>query len=92
MREIRHRHSEPKGMIELLHISFSSVPDPGHHVEKVDFEKLETAQMKKIDSLIDMLDLKESDRVLEIGCGWGAFAIRGVQVSDGVCHVPRSGF
>ncbi|EPB65979.1 Cyclopropane-fatty-acyl-phospholipid synthase [Ancylostoma ceylanicum] len=55
--------------------------EPGHHVKKVDFEELEKAQLKKIDALIDMLDLKETDSVLEIGCGWGAFAIRGVQRS-----------
>ncbi|KIH46062.1 Cyclopropane-fatty-acyl-phospholipid synthase [Ancylostoma duodenale] len=55
--------------------------EPGHQVKKVDFEELEKAQLKKIDALIDMLDLKETDSVLEIGCGWGAFAIRGVQRS-----------
>ncbi|RCN37103.1 Cyclopropane-fatty-acyl-phospholipid synthase [Ancylostoma caninum] len=55
--------------------------EPGHHVKKVDFEELEKAQLRKIDALIDMLDLKETDSVLEIGCGWGAFAIRGVQRS-----------
>ncbi|XGW12260.1 hypothetical protein V3C99_013249, partial [Haemonchus contortus] len=54
---------------------------PGNRVEKVDFDELEKAQLKKIDALIDMLDLKETDKVLEIGCGWGAFAIRGVQRS-----------
>ncbi|PIO54499.1 Cyclopropane-fatty-acyl-phospholipid synthase, partial [Teladorsagia circumcincta] len=53
--------------------------EPGHCVKKVDFEELEKAQMKKIDALIDMLDLSENDKVLEIGCGWGAFAIRAVQ-------------
>ncbi|PIO59042.1 Cyclopropane-fatty-acyl-phospholipid synthase [Teladorsagia circumcincta] len=55
--------------------------EPGHCVKKVDFEELEKAQMKKIDALIDMLDLSENDKVLEIGCGWGAFAIRAVQRS-----------
>ncbi|VDL76198.1 unnamed protein product [Nippostrongylus brasiliensis] len=55
--------------------------EPGHPVAKVDFEELEAAQLKKIDALIDMLELTENDRVLEIGCGWGAFAIRAVQRS-----------
>ena len=39
---------------------------------------LEAAQYAKIDAMIDRLDLKPGDkkRVLEIGCGWGALAIR----------------
>ncbi|CAI4228569.1 unnamed protein product [Auanema sp. JU1783] len=40
---------------------------------------LESAQYKKIDALIDMMELDENCNVLEIGCGWGAFAIRAVQ-------------
>lgn len=34
-----------------------------------------------MDALIDMLDLKQTDKVLEIGCGWGACAVRAVKVS-----------
>lgn len=60
-------------------------------MKKVDFEELEKAQLRKIDALIDMLDLKETDSVLEIGCGWGAFAIRGVQVrSVSICESTHS--
>ncbi|KJH50413.1 Cyclopropane-fatty-acyl-phospholipid synthase [Dictyocaulus viviparus] len=58
--------------------------EPLEQVEKVDFEVLEQAQRRKMDQLIDMLDLKKSDRVLEIGCGWGACAIQAVKRSD--CH------
>ncbi|KAL6735324.1 hypothetical protein Aduo_005777 [Ancylostoma duodenale] len=50
-------------------------------VEKVDFTALEEAQFRKMDALIDMLDLKQTDKVLEIGCGWGACAIRAVKRS-----------
>ncbi len=37
---------------------------------------LSHAQQHKIDRILAMLDLKENDEVLEIGCGWGAFALR----------------
>ena len=37
-------------------------------------ETLEQAQINKYDRLIDMVNPKKGDRVLEIGCGWGGFA------------------
>ena len=37
------------------------------------------AQHAKLDRLIDKLDLKPSDHLLEIGTGWGALAIRAAQ-------------
>ncbi len=47
-------------------------------------DDLETAQRRKINHLLDRLDLKPGDRLLEIGCGWGTLAIqaarRGVSV------------
>ncbi|ETN74045.1 Cyclopropane-fatty-acyl-phospholipid synthase [Necator americanus] len=55
-------------------------PEPLEPVEQVNFEALEQAQIRKIDVLTDMLDLRPSDSVLEIGCGWGAFAVRAVKV------------
>ncbi len=36
-------------------------------------EDLETAQSKKLALVCDKLGLKEGDRVLDIGCGWGSF-------------------
>ncbi|CAI5441791.1 unnamed protein product [Caenorhabditis angaria] len=48
-------------------------------VTNFDFDVLEKAQYKKMDRLIEQLELKAEDHVLEIGCGWGAAAIRAVQ-------------
>jgi cyclopropane-fatty-acyl-phospholipid synthase len=47
-------------------------------------ESLELAQLRKVETLLDRLDLKPGQRLLEIGCGWGTLAIeaakRGVNV------------
>ncbi len=37
-------------------------------------ETLEAAQARKLDLLLDRLALKDGDRLLEIGCGWGSLA------------------
>jgi cyclopropane-fatty-acyl-phospholipid synthase len=39
-------------------------------------DSLEAAQARKIDRICERLDLQPSDRVLEIGSGWGGFAVR----------------
>jgi cyclopropane-fatty-acyl-phospholipid synthase len=38
-------------------------------------ESLEDAQLRKVHTLLDRLDLKPGQRLLEIGCGWGTLAI-----------------
>ncbi|VDO44814.1 unnamed protein product, partial [Haemonchus placei] len=48
-------------------------------VDEVDFRILEEAQNRKMDRLIGLLDLKTSERILEVGCGWGSCAIRAVK-------------
>ncbi len=49
-------------------------------------ESLEAAQTEKYRSMVDQMDAKPGDHVLEIGCGWGGFAEyaakeRGLQVT-----------
>jgi cyclopropane-fatty-acyl-phospholipid synthase len=39
-------------------------------------ETLEQAQEQKLDRIVQLLDLRGDERILEIGCGWGALAER----------------
>jgi len=39
-------------------------------------ETLEQAQEEKLDTVARKLALREGDRVLDVGCGWGAFPLR----------------
>lgn len=48
-------------------------------------QPLEDAQNEKLVSAIDMMNLSGGERVLEIGCGWGAMAERLIEKHD--CHV-----
>jgi cyclopropane-fatty-acyl-phospholipid synthase len=42
-------------------------------------EDLATAQLKKIDHILNKIDLRPGHSLLDIGCGWGALAIRAAQ-------------
>jgi len=39
-------------------------------------DSLATAQQNKIDRIIQLAEIDKTDHVLEIGCGWGSFAVR----------------
>lgn len=49
---------------------------------------LEQASIAKLDHLCRSLDLRRSDRVVEIGSGWGSFAIHAA--SEYGCHVTTT--
>jgi len=49
---------------------------------------LERAAQRKNQRLIDQLDLKADDHLLEIGTGWGGFAIQAAQTTG--CHVTTT--
>lgn len=52
-----------------MHYSSALFADPGDRAEP-----LEAAQRRKVDAVLDRLDLKDGARLLEIGCGWGGLA------------------
>ena len=57
---------------------FSLWLDPSLTYSSAIFEKkesnLESAQMNKYKKLLSLINPKEGDKILEIGCGWGGFA------------------
>lgn len=44
-------------------------------------DSLHQSQLNKIDALVAKAGIKQEHHVLEIGCGWGGFAIRAVQAT-----------
>jgi cyclopropane-fatty-acyl-phospholipid synthase len=63
--------------------------DPGMNYSSAIYsypgETLENAQRAKLDRVVDLLDLRGGERVLEIGCGWGGLADRMIERAG--CHV-----
>ncbi|MEK9803901.1 MAG: cyclopropane-fatty-acyl-phospholipid synthase family protein [Curvibacter sp.] len=48
-------------------------------------ETLEEAQLKKIDHILTKVQLQPGQRLLDIGCGWGALVIRAAQKFGARC-------
>lgn len=46
---------------------------------------LEAAQSRKIERILDLLDVRGGERILEIGCGWGTLAVRLAEA--GAAHI-----
>jgi len=48
-------------------------------------EDIDTAQLKKIDHILTKIQLQPGQRLLDIGCGWGALVIRAAQKFGAKC-------
>jgi len=53
-------------------------------------DSLEEAQLRKIRTLLDRLDIKPGQRLLEIGCGWGTLAIEAARRGASVVGLTLS--
>ena len=53
-------------------------------------DTLEAAQLHKISTLLDRLDLKPGQRVLEVGCGWGSLALEAAKRGEKVVGLTLS--
>ena len=53
-------------------------------------ESLEDAQLHKVRTLLDRLDLKSGQRLLDIGCGWGTLAIEAAKRGASVVGLTLS--
>jgi cyclopropane-fatty-acyl-phospholipid synthase len=52
--------------------------------------RLEEAQLRKIDGILDLADVRSGTRLLEIGTGWGTLAIRAAQRGARVTTITLS--
>jgi cyclopropane-fatty-acyl-phospholipid synthase len=53
-------------------------------------DSLESAQLHKVRTLLDRLDLKPGQRLLDIGCGWGTLAIEAAKRGASVVGLTLS--
>jgi cyclopropane-fatty-acyl-phospholipid synthase len=88
----RRRRREIAAHYDLGSELFARMLDPTMSYSCAVFERadmsLEEAQLAKLERVCEKLDLRPSDRVLEIGTGWGAFAIHAATTRG--CHVTTT--
>ena len=53
-------------------------------------DSLETAQLRKVHDLLDRLELKPGQRLLDVGCGWGTLAIEAAKRGASVVGLTLS--
>jgi cyclopropane-fatty-acyl-phospholipid synthase len=65
-------------------MTYSSACDVADDAPLTD-EQLESAQRRKWDRILELIEPARGDHVLEIGCGWGGFALHAAREAG--CHV-----
>ena len=88
----RRRRRDIAAHYDLGNELFSRMLDPTMSYSCALFEQegmtLEQAQVAKLERICEQLDLGPGDRVLEIGTGWGAFALHAAATRG--CHVTTT--
>lgn len=88
----RRRRRDIAAHYDLGNQLFSRMLDPTMSYSCAVFEHdamtLEQAQLAKLERVCEQLDLGPEDRVLEIGTGWGAFALHAAATRG--CHVTTT--
>ncbi|MGO9753048.1 MAG: class I SAM-dependent methyltransferase [Solirubrobacteraceae bacterium] len=88
----RRRRRDIAAHYDLGNELFSRMLDPTMSYSCAVFEHdamtLEQAQVAKLERVCEQLDLGPEDRVLEIGTGWGAFAVHAAATRG--CHVTTT--
>jgi cyclopropane-fatty-acyl-phospholipid synthase len=88
----RRRRRDIAAHYDLGNTLFSRMLDPTMSYSCALFDRpgmsLEEAQLAKLERVCEKLDLRRGDRVLEIGTGWGAFAVHAALTRG--CHVTTT--
>ena len=82
-RNIQEHYDLGNGMYKLF-LDASMTYSSGIYLSGQD--SLHDAQLHKLDEIIRKADIQPTDHILEIGCGWGSFAIRAASTVPG-CRV-----
>ncbi|EST10221.1 Mycolic acid cyclopropane synthase [Kalmanozyma brasiliensis GHG001] len=74
---------EAEGVFEPLRFT-GDLPTPPSEIEAIpgkEYDELEEAQKTKLRLIIKRANIRRGDRVLEIGTGWGSFAMEAVRTT-----------